>query len=184
LTPRYDWELIAEVVSLLPNVEFMFVGKVVDTAGVIDYRPGERTNWIPHLRDVLSMSNVSHADRSDHHEALPYYWQSGASWMPYDPTHPFVQASCPLKLMDGLACGRPVISADVPECRLYPQWIKLYENAERAAALLSESLDSPTGGKPQPRFFEQIEFARHHTWTSRARRLVEILEGIERRCGA
>lgn len=176
LTPRYDWELIADVVKRLPDVKFMFVGRVLDTASVIDYRPGERTDWTPHLREVLSTPNVSHVDQSAHQQALPYYRQCGASWMPYDPRHPFVQASCPLKLMDGLGCGRPVISADVPECRLYPKWIRIYRHAEQAAALISESLENVRGVDRQRRFLAQIAFARDNTWTSRARRFVEILE--------
>ena len=176
LTPRYDWRVIEQVVGKLPDVRFVFVGKLIKLADVIDYKTGATTEWLPHLREVLSMKNVVHIDQRAHEGARLYYTQCAASWLPYDVDHPFVKASCPLKLTDGAASGRPVISADVPECRLHPEWISIYKSDDEAVALIEESLSGGDSVKAQKRRCAQVEFARKNTWAVRAQQLVEILQ--------
>ena len=39
--------------------------------------------------------------------------------IPYRADHPFNRACCPTKIMDCMGSGRPIVSTDLPECRLY-----------------------------------------------------------------
>ncbi|MEB3310430.1 MAG: hypothetical protein VKJ02_09365 [Snowella sp.] len=61
--------------------------------------------------------------------------------------HPFNQADCPTKFMDGIASVRPILSTDIPECRLYPDWITIFDLIEDTIALIHEQLIART--KPQ-----------------------------------
>jgi len=170
LTSRYDWQLIEEVVARLPAVRFVFVG-VIETVT----HCGQSPDWLQCLQRVLGQDNVRHQEVKTHLDSRSYYWESVINWMPYKPDLPFVKASCPLKISDGLASGRAVLSADVPECRLYPEWISVYQNANEAVALISDEIKRMNSPTLQQRRKAQFEFARHNTWADRAQQLVEIL---------
>ena len=171
LTARYDWALIEEVVNRLPAVEFSFCGEIG-----LGHVAMEREGWQAHMRTVLERPNVSHIRSLEPGGTSHVFWSSAVSWIPYDPDLPFVKACCPLKLGNGLASGRPVISADVPECRLYPEWVGIHASADEAAARISEALHTAGSPAAQERSHEQVEFARENTWATRAEQLVEILE--------
>ena len=158
LSNRYDWVMIHEVVARLPHVQFLFVGDIDKTVQGLDA--------------VLKLSNVSHIAGLLHRETSNYFWQSAVNWMPYKVELKFVQACCPLKLMDGLASGRPVISADVPECRLYPKWVGIYKTADEAVDLLLSALSE---GKPTTRRVQQMQFALNYTWAVRAEKIVAVV---------
>ena len=171
LTSRYDWELIEEVVTRLPAVMFLFVG-AIETA----MHSGQRPDWLGCLQRVLDRPNVQHQGGLKHFDTRAYYWQSAINWTPYKADLSFVKASCPLKIMDGLASGQPVVSADVPECRLYPEWVSIYRNVDEAVALITNALNTAETSASERRRAAQIQFARKNTWARRARMLVEILE--------
>lgn len=170
LTSRYDWKLIHEVATRLPEVTFCFVGNV-DTPG----NAKQREDWLRWLALVLGLPNVVHVPCLRHRDTAPYYWNSAANWMPYTTDLRFVKACSPLKIPDGLASGRPIISSAVPECQLYPDWISIYRDADEAVSLIRAAV-APGRCADQVRVREQIAFAQLNTWAIRARRLVEILE--------
>ena len=75
--------------------------------------------------------------------------------------------------MDGLASGRPMLSTDVPECRLYPEWISIIGSAEEAATQIRKMLAATPSAAAREISRRQVEFVRErHTWTRRA----ELLE--------
>ena len=169
LSSRYDWKLIYDVAIKLPNVKFLFVGNIANVT-----TSQKELEWKQNLNKVLSLSNVSHLAGLPHRETPQYFWTSSVNWMPYQANLRFVQAGCPLKLMDGIASGRPVISADVPECRLYPEWVCIYKSADEAVALITHALaESP---ESQQRREDQIHFAWNNTWAVRAKKMLDILE--------
>ena len=171
LTARYDWALIEQVVDRLPAVEFSFCGEIG-----LGHIAMEREGWQAHMRTVLEHPNVNHIRSFEPGVTSNIFWNSAVNWIPYDPDLPFVKACCPVKLGNGIASGRPVISADVPECRLYPDWVGIHTSADEAAARISDALATAGSPTARDRSHEQVEFARENTWTARARQLVEILE--------
>lgn len=170
LSARYDWKLIYEVVTQLFDVTFSFVGDF-DAGAQVD----DRSDWKKTQDAVLSLPNVKHIQGLKHCQTPTYYWETAVNWIPYMVSLSFIRACCPLKLPDGLASGHQVISADVPECRLYPEWVKIYKCVDEAVDLISAALrnaDIPEGRKRQ---LAQIEFARKNNWAERAKRLTTIL---------
>ena len=78
--------------------------------------------------------------------------------------------------MDGLASGRALLSTDIPECRLYPEWINIFQSAEEAVALIRRRLNE--GQRPAARaekHSRQLQFARQQTWRNRARTLEHLI---------
>lgn len=170
LTARYDWQLIETVVRALPNTEFTFAGEI----GAANEGP-RRELWGDRMQDVLRLPNVRHARGLRHRETAPLYWNSAVNWMPYASGTRFVEGSCPLKLTDGLASGRSVVSAELPECRLYPEWVSVYGDADEAVTQIAEALRTSSSAESLARERAQIQFARNNTWAKRASRLAEIL---------
>ncbi len=168
LGDRLDWQLIYQVIKACPEVTFVFVG------GSDEQIMLEQGNWQATRQAVLALPNVRHIGRVPSDEVAKYYWSFAVNWIPYVVEHPFNQAACPTKIMDGIASGHPILSTDIPECRLYPEWISIFDSVEDAIALIRKQLVST---KPQAydKSLEQLEFASQHTWQVRAQTLEYLL---------
>jgi teichuronic acid biosynthesis glycosyltransferase TuaH len=170
LIERVDWQLVYKVAQACPDITFVFVGGLSDYASVI-YTP----NWKDQREAVLSLPNVRHIGSVPQHEVVKYYWSFGVNWIPYDIHHPFNQASCPTKIMDGIASARPVISTDIPECRLYPDWITIFHSAEEAVQVIHDNLTASDTLASLQKREEQRHFAIQQTWQQRANTLCHWL---------
>jgi hypothetical protein len=171
LGDRLDWQLISEVVQASPNVTFVFVGGLDEQVMI------EQGNWQSIRKRVLSFANVRHIGKVSPDQVANYYWTFAINWIPYVVTHPFNQASCPTKIMDGVASGHPILSTDVPECRLYPDWIKIFHSARSCIDLIAELLVLPKPIAYNNRL-KQLEFAKKNTWEIRSKTLEEMLLNI------
>lgn len=80
--------------------------------------------------------------------------------------------------MDGIASGRPILSTDIPECRLYPDWITIFHSAEEAIAQLRRQLAVVEKPEARKKRLKQLEFARQHTWSIRAQLLENRLSQL------
>ena len=73
--------------------------------------------------------------------------------------------------MDAFASGRPFVTTDIPEVRLYPKLLHAVSTPEEAA----KTLNMLISGEMKHDTKAQIEFATLQTWQHRAERLLEIL---------
>ena len=88
-------------------------------------------DWQRERAAALTLENVHYIGSIPQDEVGKHYWNFAVNWMPYDTRHAFNLASCPTKIMDGLASGRPLLTTAVPECRLYPDWITIVGTAAK-----------------------------------------------------
>lgn len=172
LIDRVDWDLVEQVVLALKTVRFIFVGYAnVHSGG------GKRAGWEAVRDRVLEYSNVTQIPTVPQNEVGKYYWSFSITWIPYATDHDFNVASCPTKVMDGLASGRPVISTDLPECCLYPEWIKTFRTAGEAIDLIRSILPEIGDAESINNSDAQVAFVRNsHTWDHRAAQLTDWLE--------
>lgn len=168
LGDRLDWQLIYQVVKACSQVTFIFVG------GLDEQIMLEQGNWQATRQAVLALPNVRHIGRVPSDEVAKYYWSFAVNWIPYLVEHPFNRAACPTKIMDGIASGHPILSTDIPECRLYLEWIGIFDSVQDAIALIHERLVS-TNHQAYHKSLEQLEFAKQHSWQVRARTLEYLL---------
>lgn len=164
LSDRVDWQLVEKVVEACPEITFIFVGSTHESGD-------QKLSWQVHRHSVFAFPNVRHIDKVPQEKVTEYYRLFALNWIPYTVNHPFNQAACPTKIMDGLASGRPVLSSDIPESRLYPQWITIFRSIREAVESIRASIDS--GDRDSLR---QLEFARQQTWQVRARTLENWLQ--------
>lgn len=171
LNDRVDWRFCAAVAARCPDARFTFVGPLHDASP----RGGTRPDWRAERDRTLALPNVRHLAPVAHHEVVRFYWGFSASWIPYDAAHPFNVACCPTKIMDGLAAGRPVLSTDLPECRLYPEWITVAGDPETAAGEIARLRASTREPAEASRAARQVAHAATQTWGQRAERLLALL---------
>ena len=164
MSDRVDWTLVDAVTATCSDLQFRFVGGIEEGK--------QDAPWQNVRERVLGRTNVKAMGRVLQGEVANYYWASSVNWIPYDPEHPFNVASCPTKIMDGLASGRSLVSTPVPECTLYPEWIDLADTPEEMVTVLrskARAFDAERGRR-------QVERARKHTWPHRAKELRHLLK--------
>ena len=102
LGDRVDWQLVVEVARNLTGVRFDFLGKLDELTG-----GGSRLDWLHWRSEAFRLPNIQHQPTVPQDQVGNYYWSAGLNWIPYDVGHPFNIASCPTKIMDGLASAPP-----------------------------------------------------------------------------
>lgn len=86
----------------------------------------------------------------------------------------FNRASFPLKMLEYLAAGLPVVSTDLPAVRwLDTDLIEVAQGPEDFARRVREILARPADPAERAR---RIAFAAGHSWNARARQLLDILD--------
>lgn len=173
LGDRVDWQLVVEIAQSLPGVRFHFAGDLKDVTG-----SGNRPDWLRWRSEAFSLPNVHKQATVAQDQVGKYYWSAALNWIPYDVGHPFNLASCPTKIMDGLASGRPLLSTAVPECLLYPGHITVFRSAAEGKAQIERHLALVTNGGWESLHKSQLGFARQNLWRERATQLTGWLQTL------
>lgn len=169
LGDRLDWQIIYQVIKACPKITFVFVG------GRDDQRILNPQDWQSTREAVLALPNVRHIGRVLSDQVVKYYWSFAVNWIPYLVNHKFNQAACPTKIMDGIASGRPILSTDIPECRLYPEWISIFRTVQEALMYIDTKLGIYESDLAYKHSLRQLEFAQQNTWSTRVQKLENIL---------
>ena len=165
LTDRVDWAFVRTVTEHCPSLRFVFAGSLEDLQ-----TGGKRSEWRRHRDAAFQQPNVNHIGRIPQDEVTDLYWNCAVNWIPYDTDHPFNQASCPTKIMDAIASGRPVVSTPVPESTLYPEWIDIVDTPKEA----SDQLHAAANAAENHPACKQVAFAQRHTWSQRANQFLSL----------
>lgn len=162
LTNRVDWPFVERVAMLVPEATFHIVGKL----DVLETRK-DVESWQAARNRVLALPNVVYEGAVPQAQVREHYWRYAVNWMPYAMSHPFNVASCPTKIMDALASGRPFLSTEIPEVRLYADHIHIVRTPDEAAAGLRALLANYDAHDPR----DQVRLAAANTWEHRAQYL-------------
>jgi glycosyltransferase involved in cell wall biosynthesis len=121
---------------------------------------------------LAARPNVSHLGPRPFDELLPYLKRIDVGIVPYANTR-FNRNSFPMKTLEYLAAGRPVVSTPLPAVRsLGTGLVTLAETPEEfAAAVLREA---PLARMPAL-VAERRKVAARHSWAARAERLADLL---------
>jgi glycosyltransferase involved in cell wall biosynthesis len=167
LTNRVDWKLVGNVADALPDIAFKFIGslnKINDG--------NDDSSWKADRQASLGRKNVEFLGEVPQNKVMEHYWQYSVNWMPYDTRHPFNIASCPTKIMDALASGRPFVSTKIPEVLSLSDRVYVATDARHAANLIRSAIE----GEINHNTADQLVFAKRQTWEIRAKEMLVHLD--------
>jgi teichuronic acid biosynthesis glycosyltransferase TuaH len=167
---------VAGMVGLLTDRIDVDLLTAVADAGLGLLLVGRRApNWsAPQVEALLARQNVHHVGGVPF-EALPRWLARIDVGLTAYADSAFNRASFPLKTLEYLAAGLPVVSTDLPASRMLRQetdqlWIAAGRNA--FAAAVCEAARSPNGPKVAS---ERRAVAARHSWTARADEFVRLV---------
>jgi glycosyltransferase involved in cell wall biosynthesis len=164
LEDRIDWRLLNEVAETYPKASIVLIGR--------PHAKGRGT-WRAEAQKVLRRPNV-HALGWRRQDAIASYIAAfDVCLIPYASDHPFNLSSCPTKIMDYMGSGRPIVSTDLPECRLYPNLLQIESSRvgfmEVIRVILSNNSDDGRAGA-------RHAWAADHSCATTADRLLTLIE--------
>lgn len=145
---------------------------------LIEYLAGRHPDWsIVLIGEIVTEPDFAGRIPNVHflgpkpYEQLPHYSQVfRVAIIPYKITRLTLNIS-PLKLLEYLAAGKPVVSTDLPECKRYGSIVEIATNREEFERAVKESLLSGRSGLVRKR----TNIARRETWNVKAAQLMDIL---------
>jgi glycosyltransferase involved in cell wall biosynthesis len=124
------------------------------------------------FRALAARPNVSHLGPRPFDELLPYLKAIDVGLVPYANTR-FNRNSFPMKTLEYLAAGRPVVSTPLPAVRsLRTELVTLAETPQHFAAAVGRK--APSARDPVS-VAERRAFAAQHSWAVRAEQLADVL---------
>lgn len=162
---KVDLDLIAGVAEKLPHVQFVFVGNV----GVgFD---GDR-EFVDAYEKCLARDNVHFLGEKRYQDLAPYYEQMDVTMLPIrNEGKGFWTAINPLKLLEYLACGKPVVSTANENVLPYADVVDIVDGVDRWVEALTKAIEN--GGVSNPEARQAI--ALENTWDVRLDQLDDLL---------
>ena len=144
---------------------------------IVGPRREQSTETREALDELIAMPNVEHVGRVAYSELPAYLASIRVGITPYLDTS-FNRASSPLKTLEYLAAGRPVVSTDLPASRwLNTELVAVADDAEEFVQFVHDQLEQPLSPDVESAC---RRVAGAHSWHSRAAAMNAVLDGTSR----
>ncbi len=161
LNRKIDIELIASLARGHPEWSFVLIGPIVDL-DARDMALYEEYRRIPNLYPLGAKPR----------EELPGYMHAiDVGLLAYRTGVLWTEGIYPLKLHEYLASGLPIVSADIPAVRDFPEVVRVPRSLQEWSDSIRQALADT---KPGARAL-RVETARANSWARRAERIDELL---------
>jgi len=177
LNDRIDHNLLVHLAESLPNISVVLLGPIFASFGLSDFEdkwasrlpspdsPGFRLKNKPSNMHILGIKK---------YQDLPAYLKAfDVSLIPFDITDVTIDIH-PVKILEYLAAGRPVVSTPLPDVkRFYQDIVAIADTPDEFVQCVKTYLDNDNAQSRE----ERIEFARPKSWENMAENMVrKILE--------
>jgi teichuronic acid biosynthesis glycosyltransferase TuaH len=159
--------------TLAERIDTSLLEAVADEGITVQLVGGQRAtaSWPDGVR-LLRHPNVDAVGHCPYDELPSYLGSAAVGLVPYR-TDGYNQRSFPLKILEYLAAGLPVVSSDLPAARwLDSPHIQIARDRRHFAKLVRDAVsrDDPPYARA-----ERVRFAERHDWSERAARLAGYL---------
>lgn len=153
-----DFSLLALIARAYPHASIVLVGPVTtEDCGQLD---------------LLQLPNI-HLLGPRSYANLPAYVQCfDVATIPYL-LNDWTKAVDPLKLLEYLAAGVPVVTTDIPEVRKYRSTVSIASDRDTFVALIDRAISAGDGERSQRQARAKAE-----TWDRRAEDFLAIIDGL------
>lgn len=152
-----DYDLLEKIISKLPNWNFVFIGNISENAA-------------PHAARLATFENTFFLGARPHHQLPSYSQHWAASLLPFL-DNAQINSCNPLKLLEYLAAGRPVISTPFPALKSHLRFVNVVHSPQEAIIALENS-------RTENNNFTQQLAVKSHTWQARAEKLEKWLDKL------
>ena len=163
---RVDWPLLTRLAAEFPCASIILIGRPVPE--------GAGGGWVEDYRRCVARPNVHVLGWRTQESLAGYYRALDVTLIPYRTDHPFNQSCCPTKIMDGMGSGRPIVSTDLPECRLYAHLLDVAADADAFVGMVRALLDA---GSDDGRASARHDHAVQNTCAAVVHRLLDMIPG-------
>jgi cellulose synthase/poly-beta-1,6-N-acetylglucosamine synthase-like glycosyltransferase len=152
LAKWFDYDLIIKAAHNYPQYSFVLVG--VDYDGTL---AGS---------SIIEMPNIYYLGMKAYQELFNYIWRFDIAVIPFE-INDITLATSPVKLFEYLACRKPVVTTDLPECRDY-SGIFLAKNDTQFIEFLGLAMET----RNDKDFIADLNhLAKQNTWEQRITKL-------------
>lgn len=155
---RFDIDLIKYLAQKNPDKNFVFVGwmwrglkKIIE-------------------RKFMNFKNIYFLGRKTYDELPDYIYYFDAAIIPHK-VNALTKTMNPLKIYEYLACGKPIVSANVSGVEEFKDFIKIAKNREEFHQYINDVLKCDS----DELMLARLEEARKHTWEKRVETMLETL---------
>lgn len=156
LDDRIDFDLLQSLVQANPSFDFQFVGRVMATRAVEEFRKFDHC-------EVLGAQPIQELSR--------YVAGFDVGLIPFRKNR-LTAGIYPLKINEYLAMGIPVVSTDFADLSDFKEVVYIASDQTEFGQLIHQALAEPSG----TRAAERINFARANSWAARAATFDHALE--------
>lgn len=153
LGDRIDWPLVEQTARAFPEGSVVLIGR--------EPVASKNRAWYPEYQNAVARPNVHRLGWRSQAEIGRYAAAFDVCLIPYRADHPFNRVACPTKVMDYMATSRPVVSTDLPECRLYAHLFDIADDPAMFIAAIRRVVDRDGDDGRSP---ERWATARAATW--------------------
>jgi len=153
LAEWFDYALLARLARDYAELSFVLVG--VDYDGSLN-RSG-----------VLDLPNIFYLGLKPYTDLFNYVWRFDIAIIPFI-VNEITLATSPVKLFEYMACHKPVVVTNLPECRSYSQ-IFLAKDNDQFADYVSEALQKKGDNTYQ---MQLDQLAQANTWEVRIQKII------------
>jgi glycosyltransferase involved in cell wall biosynthesis len=153
LAKWFDYDLVSKAAQRYPQFSFVLVG--VDYDGTLAQS------------GILETPNIFYLGMKAYQTLFDYIWRFDIAVIPFK-INDITLATSPVKLFEYLACQKPVVTTDLPECRDYSD-IFLAKNDTQFLEFLEEAMK-----KRDDRGFQSAmeNLAKRNTWDQRVAEII------------
>jgi glycosyltransferase involved in cell wall biosynthesis len=164
MNPKVDFDLLVELARRRPQWNFALIGPVRNL----------RQQDADAVRRLDALPNVFRHDKVPQAHLGRYLSRLDVGVICYRTSLGWPSAGYPLKLLEYLACGIPVVSTGLETVRPFSDQVALADTPDEWEAALAAAVSGTGPGTAQGR----REVARANSWNVRARRLEELLQSM------